>query len=149
MSDFAGTWKIKRIVGASRGGLTGEDPKVVVGKVARWTATDIQFPEGTCRLRQPAVTLLPNRVLETRLWLGQQLNDLSLSKAEIARGFGAEDTPVFQDASGCASAVLIGRNHMVEMFGNGWIYWLDRMPSHPPGARHSIRGLRQIPSPMK
>ncbi|MGI4810209.1 MAG: hypothetical protein ACRYF2_19115 [Janthinobacterium lividum] len=140
MADFVGTWRTKRIVGASQGGLTGEDPKVIVGKVVRWTATDIEFPDGACRLRQPAVTLLPNRVLETRLWLGQQLNNLSLSKAEIARGFGVEDTPVFQDESGCASAVLIGRNHMVEMFGNGWIYWLERVPSYPQGIRHTFAG---------
>ena len=95
VADFSGTWKIRRMIGASDGGVTAGDPKALVGKLVHWTATDVQTPEGTCHLKQPAVTLLSNETLETGLWGGQQIDSLNLSKAAIAQGFGTEQTPVF------------------------------------------------------
>lgn len=129
LSDFSGTWRIARMVGASDGGVTGGDPKAVIGRTVHWTATEVRSPEGVCQLRKPAVTLVPNRTIETGIWGGQSIDSLALSKAAIAQGFGPDRTPVFQDQGGCANGILIGRGHMIEAFGSGWIYRLDRTGS--------------------
>ncbi len=128
VSDFMGTWRLAAVIGASDGGVTGTDPKALIGQRVRWTATDIVSPEGDCRLRHPTVSPMANRALETSIWGGQRIGELKLSKTEIAEAFGPHETPVFQDdAKGCANAVLIGRAHMVHAFGSGWIYRLDRV----------------------
>ena len=129
VQDFTGTWRIAAIIGASEGGVTGADPKRMLGKHVQWTATNVRSPKGDCHLQHPALTPMPNRSLETGVWGGQTISELKLSRTDLAKAFGAQQTPVFQDPSGCANAVLIDHEHMVDAFGSGWIFRLDRVPN--------------------
>ena len=127
VQDFTGKWRIAKVLGAADGGVSSTDPKNLLGKFVRWSEGEVQFPEQTCRLRGPSVSPVENQLLETSIWGGQTIADLELSKASLAKAFGRTTTPVFQDDSGCANAVMLDHNHLVSGFSSGWIYRLDRV----------------------
>jgi len=127
VADFTGIWRVGKVLGASEGGLTADDPKKLIGKMVHWSAVEVQSPEGTCHLRGPTVLPIENRLLETSVWGGQTIADLDLPEQSLAKAFGKTATPVFQDDSGCANAVMLDRNHLASGFSNGWIYRLDRV----------------------
>ncbi len=127
LSAFDGTWKIGRVIGAGQGGVTAADPKALLGKTVRWGPAGIVSPDGDCHLRAPTVSLMDNTLLQTSVWGGQLIAELDLPKTDIGKYFGPQQTAIFQDASGCANGVLLGENHLVEAFANGYIYRLDRV----------------------
>ena len=126
-SDFEGTWRISKWVGESQGGFSGPDPNRSLGKIVQITSAEFRSPERSCRLRGAAVTPVGNREIETSLWGGQLIKELRLSRLEIAKAFGRGTTDVFKDQDLCVSAVMVDHDHILDAFGSGVVYQLDRV----------------------
>ena len=126
-SDFIGKWRIAQWVGESQGGFSGPDPNTLLGKTVQIASTMIRVPERTCRLQDASMAATPNSEIETGIWGGQRIAQLRLPKKDIARAFGRDRTQVFQDKSLCISAIMIDHDHIIDAFGSGVIYRLDRV----------------------
>ncbi len=125
-ADFQGTWRVSKWVGESQSGFSGPDPNSVVGSTVRITPTAFRSPQRTCELAGASVSTMGNRDIETELWGGQKIVQLRLSEAEKGGAFGAERTPVFQDKTLCVAAIMLDHDHILDAFGSGAIYKLDR-----------------------
>ncbi len=126
-ADFIGKWRIGQWIGESQGGFSGPDPNTLLGKTMQITSTMVRAPERTCRLHDAMVTATANSEIEAGIWGGQRIAQLRLPKEEIAKAFGSERTRVFHDKSLCISAIMIDHDHMIDAFGSGVIYRLDRV----------------------
>ena len=126
-ADFIGRWRIGQWIGESQGGVSNPAPDTLLGKTVQITGAMIRTPERTCRLHDAALRVTPNSEIEASFWGGQRIAQLRLPKRDIASAFGREQTRVFQDKSLCISAVLIDHDHMIDAFGSGVIYRLDRV----------------------
>ena len=125
-NDFFGNWKVTRMVGASDVG-TGEDFHKLLGTTLTWSGNAVRDADGVCAIVHPTVSLIPTDALQHGIWGGQTIADLNLPKTTIARAFGKTETPVFDDGGkGCARAVMLNHNQLLLMFGNGYLYLLDR-----------------------
>ena len=126
-AGILGKWRIGQWVGESQGGFSGPDPNSLLGKTVDITMTAVHAPGRTCRLEDVAGKVLPNSEIESSIWGGQRIDQLRLPKSAIAGAFGAERTRVIQDKGLCISAIMIGHDHMIDAFGSGVIYRLDRV----------------------
>ena len=125
--DFEGTWRVSKWVGESQGGFSGPDPNSLLGSTVQITSTGFKSVQRSCHLEDPRVAPVGNRDIEAGLWGGQQISALRLSHMEIGIAFGRERTEVFQDRSMCVVAILLDHDHMLDAFGSGVIYKLDRV----------------------
>ncbi len=125
--DFQGVWRVSHWVGESQGGFSGPDPSTLLGSQVQITATAFRSSARNCRLDGAGVVTLGNREIETGLWGGQQIGQLRLSRTDIGKAFGRERTEVFEDRSLCVAAIMLDSDHILDVFGSGVIYELDRV----------------------
>ncbi len=125
-ADFQGHWIVARMVGAADAG-TGDDYRTLLRTKVVWGANQVTDADGTCDIVHASVAPVPTDTLQHDIWGGQTIAGLTLPKTVIAHSFGATRTPVFDDGGkGCARAVMLSTHQLLLMFGNGYLYVLDR-----------------------
>ncbi len=118
LSDFFGTWKIKKIAGY---GDVSSGPKYAeknLGRTATITASSVLLPGVPCELNPLTYKVADVDAVLANGWEATRL-DLSLGRFKLGKQAG-------YIYSGCADALVLDRNDLLMPSGEGAFYIVHR-----------------------